>query len=220
LVLDSRRLAALPDDVGLAALRLALARAGHRGPLRGPAMRALARLLVAPPARPVRVGGLRVERSGRRLRVARAPAAPLEARRWDGEGELALPEVELVLRGQRRGRPAGWTPPRDPRVAVFDADRVPGTVLVRARRTGDRVAPLGGPEWRRLKTLLIDAAVPRWERARVPILEADGDILWVAGVRRGRAAAVTDATTRLWEVALARAVAPGGGAAAESVSER
>jgi len=66
--------------------------------------------------------------------------------------------------------------------------------------------------------------VPRWERARVPILEAAGEILWVAGVRRGRAAPVTATTVRLWEVTLvhvdAAADAADGVSAVGSVSGR
>ena len=224
LVVDVARLATLPDDVSLAVLRLALARCGHRGPLRGPAVRALAAVLAAPRARPVRVGALRVERSGSRLRVGIAPLPSLVTRQWDGQGELALPEAGLSLRAVHRSRPVDWVPPRDPRHAVFDADRLPAALVVRARRRGDRIAPLGGPQWRRLKTLLIDGAVPRWERARVPILEAAGEILWVAGVRRGRAAPVTAATARLWEVTLvhrdAAADAADGVPAAASVSRK
>ncbi len=53
-----------------------------------------------------------------------------------------------------------------------------------------------------MKSLLIDAKVPRWERDRVPVVEADGRILWVAGVRRGAAAPVTARTLRVLELAL------------------
>jgi tRNA(Ile)-lysidine synthase len=44
--------------------------------------------------------------------------------------------------------------------------------------------------------------VPRRERDRVPLLEAGGDIIWVAGLRRGRAAPVGDGTRRILEVTL------------------
>jgi len=44
--------------------------------------------------------------------------------------------------------------------------------------------------------------VPRWRRAGVPLVEAGGDIIWIAGIRRGRAAPVTDATRRILEVTL------------------
>ena len=57
------------------------------------------------------------------------------------------------------------------------------------------------------KTFLIDAGIPRWERSRIPLLEADGEIIWVAGLRRGRAAPVTDDTRRILEVTLASPLA-------------
>ena len=84
---------------------------------------------------------------------------------------------------------------------AFDADQVPGTLSVRCRRAGDRFTPFGSGE-RRLKTFLIDAKVPRWERDRVPIVEAAGAILWVGGLRRGAPAPVTVATRRVLELAL------------------
>jgi tRNA(Ile)-lysidine synthase len=87
-------------------------------------------------------------------------------------------------------------------LAAFDADLLPRRLQVRARRRGDRFAPFGGPAERRLKSFLIDAGVPRWERERVPLLEAGGDIIWVAGLRRSRAAPVGPGTKRILEVTL------------------
>jgi tRNA(Ile)-lysidine synthase len=83
---------------------------------------------------------------------------------------------------------------------LFDADRLPAELTVRGRRPGDRFMPWGGPGERRLKTFLIDEGVPRWRRGRLPLVEAGGEIIWVAGLRRGRAAPVTDATRRILEV--------------------
>ena len=73
--------------------------------------------------------------------------------------------------------------------------------MVRGRRPGDRFRPFGGGE-RRLKSVLIDAHVPRWERGRLPLVEADGRILWVAGLRRASAAPVTPTTREIVELAL------------------
>jgi len=91
--------------------------------------------------------------------------------------------------------------PREPERAAFDADRLPPRLLVRARRRGDRLAAFGGGE-RRLKTLLIDAKIPRWERGRVPVVEADGRIIWVAGMRRAATAPLTPTTPRVLELRL------------------
>jgi len=115
-------------------------------------------------------------------------------------GRLALPEIGRALEARELAAAPGYRPPRDPSVVVFDADCLPARLAVRARRAGDRFTPFGGPGVRRLKSFLIDAGVPRWERARVPLLEAGGEIVWVVGLRRGGAAPVTADTRRILEV--------------------
>ena len=92
---------------------------------------------------------------------------------------------------------------------AFDADRIPPRLTVRGRRPGDRFTPFGAPGERRLKSWLIDAGIPRWERARLALLEADGEILWVAGLRRGRAAPVLPETSRILEVTVGSPLAVG-----------
>jgi tRNA(Ile)-lysidine synthase len=61
--------------------------------------------------------------------------------------------------------------------------------------------PFGGGE-RRIKTLLIDAKVPRWDRGRVPLVESSGAVIWIGNLRRGAAAPVTPKTRRVLELAL------------------
>src|SRR5205807_758195 len=78
---------------------------------------------------------------------------------------------------------------------------LPPRLLVRARRRGDRFRPFGGGD-RRLKSFLIDAKIPRWDRDRLPLVDAGRDILWVAGVRRGAAAPVTARTGAVVELRL------------------
>jgi tRNA(Ile)-lysidine synthase len=73
---------------------------------------------------------------------------------------------------------------------------------VRARRPGDRFSPFGGGGERRLKSFLIDEKIPRWERTRLPLVEAGGRIFWVGGVRRSREAPLTPATRRVLELTL------------------
>ena len=96
---------------------------------------------------------------------------------------------------------AGYEVPRDAAVVAFDADALPSMLTVRARRRGDRLTPFGHGE-RRLKTLLIDAKIPRWERSRIPVIEAAGEIVWIGGLRRGAAAPLTERTRRVLQLAL------------------
>ena len=62
--------------------------------------------------------------------------------------------------------------------------------------------PFGAPGPRRLKSLLIDLGIPRWERSSLPVVHAGDEIVWVVGVRRAAVAPVTAATRRVLEIAV------------------
>jgi tRNA(Ile)-lysidine synthase len=210
LTLSRAALAALPAPIAGEVLRQAVARAGSRTPLRAWAHRGLRRVVApAPPRRPFRLGGVTVEVSGDRVRVGAHPAPALVTRALPVPGRIELPEIGRALEARRL--PAhGYTIPRTPDRVAFDAAGVAATLTVRRRRPGDRFEAYGGGE-RRLKSLLIDAKLPRWERARLPLVEQDGRILWVAGVRRGAVASVTAATREVVELRLMPLAEPEGG---------
>ena len=202
IVLPIRALRALPLPVAAEVLRLAAARLGTRAPLRAWAHRGLRRVLAEPPPRRAwRLGGVTVAVSVGLVRLG-PPAGPmLPPRPVPVPGVVALPEAGGVLTA-RFVDASGYAVPRDSGRAAFDADALPGALVVRGRRRGDRFLPFGGPGERRLKSFLIDAKVPRWRRERLPIVEAGGVIVWIGGVRRGAAAPVGPATRRILELTL------------------
>jgi tRNA(Ile)-lysidine synthase len=202
IVLPAREVGALPEELGVEVLRAAAAALGEGGARRAPGERALRRALDPFRPRSARIGRLVCERSGRWIRVGPTQGPDLGERAWPVPGALSLPEIDSQLEARCLPHGEEWAPAHDADRAAFDADRLPARLTVRGRRTGDRFLPWGGPGERRLKTFLIDAGVPRWRRARVPLLEAGGEIIWVAGVRRGRAAPVTATTQRILEVTL------------------
>jgi tRNA(Ile)-lysidine synthase len=207
------RLAALrgqPPEVAAETLRLAADRMGGRAPLRAWAHRGLRRVLADPPLRRAfHLGGVRVEVSCGMVRLATAAPPALEERRLRVPGGVDLPEIGARLTVRLVSR-TGYAVPRDPCRTAFDADGLPPALTVRARRAGDRFAPFGGRE-QALKDFLINAKIPRWRRPSTPLVEGGGDIVWVAGVRRGAAAPVTAATVRVAEMALEPLADPGPG---------
>jgi tRNA(Ile)-lysidine synthase len=209
LVFDVARLEARPRELGAEIVRQAAARLGEARPQRASVHRALRRLLgETPRRRSVGLGGLVVERSGGRLRVGPRELPAVATRVWTTPGTLELSEIGQRLIARLVPGGPGYAVPREPGRAAFDADALPAVLTVRARRAGDVFDPFGAPALRRLKSFLIDAGVPRWRRPRTPLVEAAGDIVWVAGVRRGRRAPVTAATTRVLELALEPAGLP------------
>jgi tRNA(Ile)-lysidine synthase len=77
---------------------------------------------------------------------------------------------------------------------VLDRDTLGGELLVRSWRSGDRIAPLGLGGTKMLQDLFVERRVPRRERVRVAVVEARGEIAWVAGLAMSERFKVTPAT--------------------------
>jgi len=207
--LSRAALAALPRLVAAEVLRQAAARLGSRAPLRAWGHRGLRRVLATPaPRRPFRLGGVLVEVSGDRLRVATSVPPPLGERTLAVPGRVELPEIGAAIEA-RLVETRGYAVPRDARTVAFDAAALPRALAVRPRHRGDRFRAFGGGE-RRLKSFLIDAKIPRWERSRLPIVDAGGEIVWLAGLRRAAMAPVTSTTREVVELRLIMLAEQGG----------
>ena len=98
-------------------------------------------------------------------------------------GEIALPDLDLRLKAQVVERDDGEvsTPRAGPNQAYLDADLLPGPLLIRPRRAGDRFVPLGAPGSRKVKSFLIDRKIPVDERGRIPLVLSGDRIAWIVG---------------------------------------
>jgi tRNA(Ile)-lysidine synthase len=77
---------------------------------------------------------------------------------------------------------------------VLDRGALGAELLVRSWRPGDRIAPLGLGGTKTLQDLFVERRVPRRERDRVAVVEAAGEIVWVAGLAMSERFKVTPAT--------------------------
>jgi tRNA(Ile)-lysidine synthase len=103
---------------------------------------------------------------------------------------LAIPG-SAVFGGQQVTCELG-PPAREP--GVLDRSTLGDDLLVRSWRPGDRMAPLGLQGSKSLQDLFTARRVPRRERGGVPVVESEGEIVWVAGVATSERFKVTDAT--------------------------
>ncbi len=88
-----------------------------------------------------------------------------------------------------RGRGPGCLPAR----ASLGAEAVAGrSIALRCWRAGDRMRPWGMQGAKKLQDVFTDAKVPLERRARTPIFECDGEIVWVPGYRIARGWGVSD----------------------------
>ena len=131
------------------------------------AARSDARLLVRAGDREVRrYRGLLLVKEGE------AGARDAESFRWSGEDEIALPSWGGVLRFTRLREEEGFDP-------AWLAAR---PLEARPRAGGERFKPRAGRPSRTLKRLYQDAGIAEFERARLPLLWRDGELIFVAGL--------------------------------------
>jgi len=150
------------------------------------------------PARVVREGRGLVLRAGRE---ARSESFCLEIA--PGAGVRHPGRLWRLALGAARPRRPGEDRAPDAAHALFDADLLRASLVVRPPRPGDRIRLLGGGS-RKIQDVLVDAKIPRESRAAVPLLVAEGQVLWVAGVLRGADAALGPSTRRVVEGVLER----------------
>jgi tRNA(Ile)-lysidine synthetase-like protein len=87
--------------------------------------------------------------------------------------------------------------PGDAYAVRLDADAVGALLGVRARVAGERMEAAGHAGPVRVQDLLVNARVPRGERAGWPLVEAEGGLVWVPGVRAARWALAGPGTPRV-----------------------
>ena len=162
---------------------------------------------------PADLAGVRMERSGATVVLEkRAPCRPRAPGPVGVELELPLPVPGSVSSGD-----SAWTmvaegpvprPSRlkvEPGRVVVDADRLVTPLVVRSRRHGDWLRPLGLAGRKKVQDLLVDRKVPSLERDLVPIVtDTTGSIVWVAGHALADPFRVTPATTTVVILTLRR----------------
>lgn len=183
-------LVTLPEPLAAFALGLLHRRAGAPRPAGRAARAELLRQLADPRTPRAGVdagGGWRWQVRGDFLALGpRRPGAAAGgvefSYRLPAPGEVEVPEAGGTLR-LRREPVAPWMfrGSRDRAAVALPADRL-DALVVRSRRPGDRLRPLGAPGERKLKDVLIDRRVPRRERDRLPLLCVADRIAWVPGV--------------------------------------
>jgi len=125
------------------------------------------------------------------------------------EGAIRVPEANAIFAFHVLEREVGETLERwrmrtsaagraNANEARFDFDQLRMPLTIRNRRDGDRMEPHGLNGSKKVKNMFIDAKVPRRLRnAAAHLVDGDGRILWIPGLRRARHADVTGETERI-----------------------
>jgi tRNA(Ile)-lysidine synthase len=119
------------------------------------------------------------------------------------EGLYHLQELSIVLRISPIR-----LPDRDPshlsgatRILV-DADKLLFPLTLRHPGPGDRFSPLGMKGSKKVQDFLVDIKLPAADRGKVLVLESEGRIVWLAGLRMDERFKIDEKTSRVMEIEL------------------
>jgi len=84
----------------------------------------------------------------------------------------------------------------------IDARTIRFPMLVRSWKNGDSFVPLGMKRMKKLSDLFVDLKISRSKKNRIPIVESDGKIVWVAGLRLDDRYKITSTTTEAYKLSL------------------
>jgi tRNA(Ile)-lysidine synthase len=126
----------------------------------------------------------------------RVPGTP-----WRAKAELL--DEKLAVRVSAALRQNDWhevwrllEPPTRHSVYI-DAEATGEHILVRTRRPGDRIQPLGMPAEKKVQDIFVDNHIPRAERATTPLFFSDQHCLWIAGACLDHRVRLTSKTRRI-----------------------
>lgn len=97
-----------------------------------------------------------------------------------GSQDVQVPEMGCVFRLRVIDWPSK-AEENDKREMVLDRERLRGPVVLRNWRPGDRLRPFGHQNAHKLKRLLNEKHISRWEREGWPVLTSDGVLVWARG---------------------------------------
>ena len=126
------------------------------------------------------------------------------------ELQLEIPGAVVAPHGRWTLSAAGPMPVRaieavDAGQVMVDASSVGSGLIVRPRRPGDRLQPLGAPGRKKVQDVFVDRKIPRDDRDREPIVTDEmGRIVWVAGQVLAAPFRVTPLTTTVVVLTLRR----------------
>ncbi|WP_240633492.1 tRNA lysidine(34) synthetase TilS [Paenibacillus montanisoli] len=110
---------------------------------------------------------------------------------------LALPEAEAVLTLAELAKDEAPRP-ASRHEALFDADALAFPLTVRNRKPGDRMQVLGLNGTKKVQDMFVDDRIAPSRRESVPIVvDANGYVLWIPGIRRSSHAQVKESTSRV-----------------------
>ena len=88
----------------------------------------------------------------------------------------------------------------NPLIKLFDYDKIEERIVIRTRKDGDKMKPLGIKGTKKLKDIFINLKVPREERDIIPLICFDDEIAWIVGYKVSESFKITKGTNRVLKI--------------------
>ena len=85
-------------------------------------------------------------------------------------------------------------------IKLFDYDKIEERIVIRNRKDGDKMKPLGIKGTKKLKDIFINLKVPREERDVIPLICFDDEIAWIVGYKVSESFKITKSTKRVLKI--------------------
>lgn len=85
-------------------------------------------------------------------------------------------------------------------VKYFDYDNIRGDMVIRNRKSGDKIVPLGMNGSKKIKNMFIDEKIPQDRRDFVPIVCFGDEIAWIVGIKVSDIFKVTRNTNKILQI--------------------
>ncbi|MDQ3070321.1 MAG: tRNA lysidine(34) synthetase TilS [Acidobacteriota bacterium] len=212
--LDIERLREAGPALARRIVRAALEAAGGGRFIALEHVEAVRSLMSKAPATKTELPGLLATRDGGVIRIdmrsgrGRSPEAPPFEALLDVPGSVVIPAAGVVVSASHGE--VGHAELQAMRVTadVVALQGLDGArLIIRSRRPGDGLRPLGAPGRRKLQDVFVDRKIARAERGRVPLVVDDrGRIIWVVGQTIADEFRVRTPATRVLFLKVTRAV--------------
>ena len=110
---------------------------------------------------------------------------------------MSIPSVRLA---SLEPVEAGYTIPRNKRIASIDREKIRLPLIVRKWKEGDYFLPLGMKNRKKLSDYFVDNKFSRIKKEETIVLESHGDIVWIMGERLDDRFRVTESTKNILRI--------------------
>lgn len=144
--------------------------------------------------------GIIVEKKGYHLYVTKKP---IESEEVEFQYEIVLdgitvvPELGIEIDTRVISREKSKLLSASSNIKAFDFEKIKGPLVVRNRRVGDRIKPLGFNGRKKIKDIFIDKKIPQHSRGRIPIITDDEKIIWIVGHDISDESKIVDSTKKV-----------------------